>query len=266
MRAAFSAPYEVILRGHADFDAAREGQVAPVVDAAKPDVVINAIALQGIDYCEEHRDEAFRINTEFPAELATLAARDNFLLIHFSTESVFSDRAEGAYGEEDAPAPLNVYGESKLEGERRIRDLAPHHYLVRLALQFGTGGKGGQFVERMIALAGQGTTVQVADDVVTSPSYSTDVACELRRIIEAELPYGVYHIANEGIASLHRLMEEVLCRLGLQAALERASHVDFPTVGRKNLRTPLRSSKLPPLRPWEEAVEEWVGGGRISKQ
>jgi dTDP-4-dehydrorhamnose reductase len=257
LAAAFAGRDRVVGRNSWDFDAQNIESVRRVVAEADPEVVINAVAMQGLDACDREPEKAFRINALFPKALAEMARDQGFLLVHFSSECVFNDEKGEAYTEDDAPAPLNVYGATKHAGDCLVRALAPRHYVFRLAIQFGAGGRRDQFVERMIRAARTGGTLRAADDVVTSPTYSADVAREVTRILEAQLPFGLYHVANEGRASLYELVTEIVAGLGLKAEVRRASHRDFPASARKNLCTPLRSAKIPPLRPWREAVGEY---------
>jgi dTDP-4-dehydrorhamnose reductase len=134
----------------------------------------------------------------------------------------------------------------------------PAHYVFRLPILFGACSGKGQFVEKMLArlFAGDGK-IRVAADVISSPSYSRDIARKVRELLEHGAPFGTYHLANEGTASLYELMKTLVDLLGLDAAVEQGSYRDFPFVGRKNLRTPLRSVRTEPLRPWREAARDY---------
>jgi len=95
--------------------------------------------------------------------------------------------------------------------------------------------------------------LRVSDDIVSSPTLSLDVAMRIKSFLADGTGFGLYHLANEGAASLYELMREMVCQLGLQVTVERASYRDFPFVGRKNVHTPLSSVKTTPLRPWRDA-------------
>lgn len=240
----------------ADLDAA-----ADLVTEVAPDVVVNAAAFLGIDACENNPSQAFLTNALFPRRLARLAREGDFTLVHFSTDAVFSGRAGRALTEDDEPDPVNVYGSTKYSADVLIRDAAPKHYVFRLPVLFGENPKRSQLVEKLIdKVRGGETTLRVADDVVSNPSYSLDIARTLAQALDEGWDHGLYHVANEGQASLYDLISAVMDGLGIEVAVERASCNDFPSVGAKNLFTPIRSTKIPPMRPWQEALGEYLSG------
>lgn len=254
----FAGDHLVVGKGRGDFDAADAGQVERLVRADRYDIVVNAVAFVGIDQCEKEPARAFAVNALLPGLLARLSAELGFLLVHFSTDAVFSDRNSGHYLEEDCPRPINVYGITKHAGDCLVQAETGRHYLIRISLLFGESAKDGQFVEKMISRVRQGQKrLDIAADIVCSPSYSRDIASRVRELVAEEAPSGLYHVANDGQASLFELMREIVSCLRLEVELRPASHRDFPSVGRKNTWSVLRSQKIRPLRPWQEAVREY---------
>lgn len=239
-------------------DAADFDQVRALLETTRPDIVFNAVAFLGIDPCERDPERALRLNALFPRLLAETACARGFTLVHFSTDAVFGDLAQGAYCESDAPSPVNVYGLTKFGGDCFVRDLAPRSYVLRIPLLFGPTDRTTQFVERMLARVRTGErSLSVADDIVFTPGYTPDIAAAAIALVAGSAPFGLYHLANSGVTSLHGLLSRILSGLGSEVVLERASHRDFPSLGKKNTRTPLVSEKLPPLRPWQNAVDEY---------
>ena len=258
VRSVFSGDYLVVGKGRGDFDAEDLEQVSRLVREDRYHLVVNAVAFVGIDQCEQEPARAFAVNALFPGRLASLSAELDFLLVHISSDAVFNGRTAGAYLEDDCPRPINVYGVTKHAGDCLVQAAAARHYLIRTSLLFGESPKSNQFVERMLARVRQGQKrLDIAADIVCSPSYSRDVAARLRELVADAAPFGLYHLANDGQASLFELMAEFVSQLRLEVDLRRASHRDFPSVGRKNTWSPLRSQKIPPLRPWREAVREY---------
>ena len=100
--------------------------------------------------------------------------------------------------------------------------------------------------------------MRVSADIYTSPSYSKDIAWEVKGILEEELPFGVYHIVNEGKASLYDVFKEIVENLKLDVTVERASHKEFPSKAIKSVVTPMKSEKIKSLRPWREAIAEYT--------
>lgn len=258
LRAAFGSGHRLLCKNSRDFNAADFAQVEALVRAARPAIVLNTVALLGIDHCEKNPEKAFRLNTLYPKLLAELSLAMGFVLVHFSTDAVFDGRQNKSYVESDAPRPLNIYGATKYGGDCLVAAIAERFFLVRVSVLFGETQGSNQFVEKMLLRARQGKVVlRVADDIVLSPTFSQDVGWEIRRLIEAAAPFGLYHLANEGQGSLYELLEAVSAGLGLEVALERASYRDFPGAGIKNTHTPLASEKIALLRPWREAVGDY---------
>ncbi len=248
----------VVGKNSSHFDASDFEQVRSVIEEVQPDVVLNAAAFLGIDACEKEPVKAFMLNTLYPKYLAELSNEKGFVLVHFSTDAVFNGEKKDFYIESDAPKPLNVYGLSKHGGDCMIQALAKRHYIIRISLLLGHSGKNTQFVEKMLLRIRQGATVlKVSDDIILSPTYSVDVAREVKKLWEGSYPFGLYHAVNEGKPSLYMLMREIVVNLNLAVTIEKASYKDFPSPGIKNTFTPLKSGKIGSLRPWDQAVKEY---------
>src|SRR6478672_4539678 len=162
----------------------------------RPDVVVNCAAYNFVDKAEAEPEAAFAVNAWGVRQLA-LACRDlGCVLVHFSTDYVFGlDEARRVpYAEADAPGPMSAYGLSKLAGEYLVRALCPRHFVIRtcgLYGVWGSGGKGGNFVETMLRLAGEGKPLPVVADQVCTPSYTADVAVAAAALIGTSR-YGLY--------------------------------------------------------------------------
>jgi dTDP-4-dehydrorhamnose reductase len=240
------------------FDAGDFSQVRQLLEAVRPQVVANAVACTGLDACEADSAKAFQLNAHLPRYLARCSRELGFLLLHFSSDAVFDGTREaGFYSEDDPPAPVNVYGASKLEGDVWAAAETERHYVFRLSVLAGECQGPGQFLEKMIARARSGQTLQVSNDIFCSPSYVRDVAEAVRAAVDSGLPFGLYHTANTGCASLWELVDAAVRELGLEAPVLPVSHETFPSRARKALYTPLTSVKQAPLRPWREAIRDY---------
>ena len=254
----FAEHYEVIGKNSTDFDALDRQQLEQLLEATKPDILINTIAFLGIDLCEEDQERALKLNTMLPRDLANLSERLGFILIHFSTDAVFPDTKPGTlpgYVESDKPNPVNIYGLTKSDGDSFVQSHASRYYIFRVPILFGAATKEHQFVEKMLKAVREGKKeLRVVDDVISSPSYSVDIAEQIMQVLESELPFGLYHLSNAGQGSLFDLMEGIVVRLSLPVTISKTSFTEFPSNGKKNTHTPLRSEKIAPLRPWQEAL------------
>ena len=221
------------------------------------DIIINCVAFMSIDRCEVLQNKALKINSLFPC-LAAKSCEHDQVFIHFSSDAVFPDG--GPWSEDDMMHPSNWYGRTKAFADNAIPLINPKYYICRLPVLFGESNSN-QFVEKMLAHNGN---LRIADDIITTPTYSLDVARAVKDLIESEAEFGTYHITNGGQASLYDLMKEIVNKLDLEKSVRRASYKDFPYIGKKNTHTPLISKKLK-LRHWREAVGEYctrLGGGQ----
>jgi len=251
--------YTVVGKNSKDFDASQLNAVQDLVKEVNPALVLNAVGFVGVDPCESDPHSAFQINTIYPKLLAELSNELGYTLVHFSTDAVFSDAEIGElHTETSSPRPKNIYGLTKYGGDCMIASLARRYYILRIPILFGRSIKNNQFVEKMLQRTKEGAReLRVSADVISSPTYSRDVATEAKRIYESGLDYGLYHVANHGTGSLHELIDELVRFLGLDVEVTRASHSEFTGKGVKNLCTPIRSERIPGLRPWRSALSEY---------
>ena len=186
---ALKKDYLLICKNSQDFEAENFAQVQALIKEVNPDILINTVALLGIDPCESQPEKAFCLNTLYPKVLAEAAKEMGFLLAHFSTDAVFSDKKEGFCTEEESPRPVNIYGLTKFGGDCFIQAIAPKFYIIRISVLFGQANKNGHFVEKMLQRIKEGQKLlRISDDIILSPTYSGDVAVEVKRIIESEAP------------------------------------------------------------------------------
>lgn len=254
----FKEDYHVVCKNSSNFDAYDFEHVHSVIEEHTPDIVLNAVAFLGIDQCEKEPQKAFKLNALYPKYLAELSRGKDFLLVHFSSDAVFNDEKQNYYVESDVPNPINQYGRSKYEGDCFVQTIAEKYYLVRISMLFGETTKNTQFVEKMLWKINEGTSeLKIADDIILSPTYSEDVARGIKRLVETSSPYGLYHVVNEGKASLYEFMKEIIDNLKLDVTVRKASHRDFDALGIKNTFTPLASEKTSSLRPWKQAVKAY---------
>jgi dTDP-4-dehydrorhamnose reductase len=189
---------ELIAPSRAQADLSRPESLGPVL-AARPDLVVNAAAYTAVDRAEGEKEAAFAANRDGPAALARLCAAAGIPLIHLSTDYVFDGTKAGAYVESDTPRPLNVYGQSKLEGETAVRTLSERHIILRCSWIFG--GHGTNFVRAILARAARGESLRVVDDQRGCPTPASAIAGAIVQLAEQaaggrELAWGTYHFAG----------------------------------------------------------------------
>jgi dTDP-4-dehydrorhamnose reductase len=180
----------------ADVDIADATSVARALDRVRPEVVLNCAAMTKVDLCESEAAEAERANALAPALLAR-ACRGRALLVHLSTEYVFSGEACRPIPEDAPTEPLSVYGRTKLAGETAVREAGGEHLLVRTQWVFGPGPN---FVRTILAAAARGQALTVVEDQLGRPTWSAALARAILGAVEAGAR-GTLHLACEGIAS-----------------------------------------------------------------
>jgi dTDP-4-dehydrorhamnose reductase len=204
--------HDVSGRDVGEVDITSESSCRAALAECDPEVVINTAAFTDVDACESNPDRCFAVNAEGVKNIA-LACRDRRVnVVHFSTDYVFDGAKGRPYVEEDAGNPLNVYGASKLAGERYLLDLAPDFLLIRTAWLYGRNGK--NFVRTILEAARRRPVLEVVDDQVGSPTYTVDLAVAVERLIVGG-HRGVFHVTNRGAGSWFEFAERIISYAGL---------------------------------------------------
>lgn len=254
----FSREHDVAVFGRDVFDAANPELVPELIMAERPDVVCNAVVLGGIDACEQQPGLAWQINTGFPQSLAALSRELGYHLLHISTDAVFGNIPLGEFHtESSAAAPPNVYGLTKFGADCLIPHLATSYHIVRLPLLFGPSPKGNQFFEKMLMRGLERGALKISGDIYSCAAYTGDVAEQAVQLVAEGAESGLYHVAGNEPCSLFELIDEAVTLLGLPVSVEEVSHTMFPSIGIKNVCTPMRSVKIPPLRSWRDSLEAY---------
>ena len=183
---------------HAAVEVSDEDSVRSVMEQTRPDVVINTAAYHKVDQVEDDPDRAFAVNAIGVRNLARACQAMDAVLVHLSTDYVFSGPHPRPYEESDPPNPVNVYGVSKVAGEMMLRHLWRRHFIVRTCGLYGvagSSGKGGNFVELMLRLAREGQPIRVVADQVLSPTGTHVLAPQIAALVDSER-YGLYHATD----------------------------------------------------------------------
>ena len=227
-----------------------------------PDAVVNCVAFNDVDGAEDRPEQAFALNAEFPGRLAHWTKQKGVPLVHYSTNYVF-DGARGEYRESDAPAPLSAYGRSKWRGEQLVADNGGRWYVVRTAVIFGPKGESElskkSFVDLMLDLAAKRDTIEAVADEVNSVTYAADLAAGTRDLLGAAPPAGIYHVTNGGGASWYDFAGEIFRIAGKNTTLLPVPSTRFPRKAKRPARAVLLNTLLPPLRPWQQALADFLG-------
>ncbi|MEC4596519.1 dTDP-4-dehydrorhamnose reductase [Burkholderia vietnamiensis] len=229
-------------------------RVRSVVRELKPSIIVNPAAYTAVDKAETDVDAARRLNADVPRVLAEEAARSGAALIHYSTDYVFDGVKAGAYVETDATNPQNVYGLTKLEGERAIAATGCAHLILRTSWVYGRRGK--NFLLTMLKLGSERPELKIVADQIGAPTWSNSIATLTAHIAAQgavagshewwHTRSGVYHFAAEGQTSWHGFAEEIF-RLVLGDSAPRTLPIpasEYPTPAKRPANSRMSCDKL----------------------
>jgi dTDP-4-dehydrorhamnose reductase len=237
----------IMASDRAALDLVEEDSIRRTIAAVRPDLIVNAAAYTNVDSAETEPALAIKVNTLAPKIIAQAAHSTGALLIHYSTDYVFSGALKRPYREDDEPDPINTYGRTKLAGEREIAAAGAPHIVLRTSWLFAKGGR--NFFSNIIKLAREQEELKVVDDQIGIPNWSRSVANATTRVIEwlisrggtiaeagRELS-GIYHLCGPDSASRYEFAREIIELYGRGAK-------DLPPLRVKRL-VPVRSEEFP---------------------
>lgn len=254
---------------HAQLDISNPAQLSNAVSTAQPEVVLNTAAFHKVDECETNPDLAFLVNGTAAKNLAMACTQANAVLLHISTDYVFGGYSKySPFEVDDRPAPLNVYGVSKLAGEHLIASNCERFFIVRTCGLYGivgSSGKGGNFVESMLKKAYAGEAIRVVDDQVLTPTYTADLAVALRKLLLTG-EFGLYHISSEGQCSWYEFTRHIMHCAGLGASVTPIKTADFSSPAKRPAYSVLSKAKFNSygfLMPsWQDALPRYFAERR----
>lgn len=256
---------------HVVLDITDATKVDEVVRKLKPDAIIHCAAWTNVDGAEEPENLAAvrAVNVEGTGNLAEAAKAEDAKFMYISTDYVFNGEGEEPWRPDDDDfAPINVYGQSKLDGELKVREILDKYFIVRIAWVFGKNGK--NFVKTMIEVGRNHAEVKVVDDQIGSPTYCPDLARLLVDMIETER-YGIYHATNSGdYISWADFTEEIYRQANIDTKVIRITTQEYlannqgKQIAKRPFNSRLDKSKLEasgftPLPAWQDALKKYLG-------
>lgn len=199
--------HSVLARDHAQCDILDRQGVREELRNTCPNWVVNAAAYADVDECESKKELAFAVNGEGARNVALACAEWGARLVHLSTDYVFDGCSAVPYREEDPPHPINVYGASKLQGERYVRQILEDPLIVRTAWLYGRHGR--NFVEAIRRRAAAGEELRVVDDQRGSPTFTKDLSRAIARLLELKAR-GIFHVTNSGSCTWFEFARRIL--------------------------------------------------------
>jgi len=241
----------------ADVDVTNAAQVAAIITALTPDVVINCTAYNRVDDAEDEPRVALAVNTWAVRAMAREVCARGAVFVHYSTDFVFDGETDRPYTEDDIPNPMSAYGSSKLMGEWMAAEV-PAHYVLRVESLFG-GNASRSTVDAMRHKFATGQTVHAFSDRTVSPSHVADVARATRHLVEHRAPHGLYHCVNTGMATWLEVAEYLREWSGYpHAAITPVTTAEVVLKARRPRFAALSNAKLVaqavPMPTWQDAL------------
>ena len=259
--------HEFTLAGREELDLSSSKSISKYFDTNPHfDVIINCAAYTAVDRAEDEIDLADKINHQAVKKLAEFANSQNAKLIHISTDYVFDGKNEFLYMESDNPNPINVYGKTKLLGEKAAQDTMPNNLII-LRTSWVYSEFGNNFVKTMLKLGNEMNEIKVVSDQIGSPTYASDLARAILHIISNDnfskksFPTEVFHFSNMGETSWSDFAKEIFRLSNLNCKVNPISTDQYPTPAKRPKNTTLSKEKITnhfklqiPL--WQQSLKE----------
>lgn len=236
LQATAPAGTEILAPPEADFDILDSAKVSALVERTRPDLVINAAAYTQVDKAESDRDTAEAVNGTAAGALAKAAADVGARTVYVSTDFVFDGLSPTPYLPDSVPAPLGVYGETKLSGERQVASAHPSPLVVRTAWVYAA--QGNNFVRTMLRLMGERDELRVVSDQIGSPTHAASLARAIWALDAAGM-HGIHHWTDAGVASWYdfavAIRDEAIAAglLNREVAVVPIRSSDYPTPAKR---------------------------------
>lgn len=244
-------------------DISDEAAVNAMIEQVVPDIIINCAAFTAVDLCESEEDKAYCVNALGPKYLAIASEKIGAKLFHISTDYVFDGQASRPYVEEDSTNPINVYGKTKLAGDRFVQELCKKHFIIRTAWVYGEGKN---FVRTMLRLSESGKQLKVVADQYGTPTSALEIARVIAFLMETD-SYGIYHATCEGFTSWYDFAVEIFRIAGKEVSISAIPSSEYPTPAQRPTYSVLDNKALRErhgyiMKEWKEALEEYMKDDR----
>lgn len=232
-----------------------------VITDAKVDAVIHCAAYTAVDAAEDNVEICRRVNADGTVHIAKVCRKLDIKMVYISTDYVFDGEGERPWEPDDERHPLNVYGQTKYEGELAVEQNLEKYFIVRIAWVFGVNGK--NFIKTMLRLGEERGAVSVVNDQIGSPTYTEDLAVLLVDMVQTE-KYGRYHATNEGLCSWYEFACEIFRQAGMdQVKVTPVDSNAFPAKAKRPHNSRMSKDKLEAngfhrLPAWQDALGRYL--------
>lgn len=243
-----------------NMDITDAGQVKRVIEECKPDAVIHCAAYTAVDAAEDNQELCRKINVDGTRNIAEVCKDMGIPIMYFSTDYIFDGQGENFWKEDDPKKPLNVYGQTKYEGELNVQELIEKYFILRISWVFGVNGN--NFIKTMLRVGPQCGEVGVVADQIGSPTYTYDLAKLVIDMIQTD-KYGTYHVTNEGICSWYEFACEIFKQAGLDVKVNPLTTAEYPAKAARPFNSRMSKDKLvnagfKMLPSWQDGLKRYL--------
>lgn len=244
----------------AEFDITDYAAAEKFIGDYRPDAVIHCSAYTAVDKAEDNIDLCRAVNVKGTENIAKVCKDIDAKMIYISTDYVFPGTGEQYYETDDATAPVNIYGQTKLEGELVAKSLLEQYFIVRISWVFGKNGN--NFIKTMLRLGKERDELNIVSDQIGSPTYTADLAELLCDMVVTD-KYGTYHATNEGICSWAEFTEEIFRQAGMKTKVNHIKTAEYPTRAKRPMNSRMSKEKLmqagfEKMPGWQDAVRRYL--------
>ena len=261
------APHDILTPSRQKLDLVRIDQISSNLKNVSFDILVNCTGFHDVDRVEVEPKLGFTVNAYAVQELARACARQEARMIHISTDFVFGgdELNSSPLTENDPVAPVNAYGTTKFLGERLASCTHQNIIILRVASLFGLGGMSqtqSNFVEAILAKAGEGREFQVVDDQTASPTSTEDVASAILALLHHDSVSGIYHVVNSGLTTKFGFAQEILRQAKLPDLIKPCASTAYPTAAKRPKFSALDNqqfcSTVWHIPPWQDALARYL--------
>lgn len=252
--------YSTLSPNRSELNLCSEDNIRNYILNSNCEAIVHCAAYTQVDKAEDEKDLCIKINATATKHIAKCAKILDIPMIYISTDYVFDGTKDGEYTENDETNPINIYGESKLAGEKYVQEILDKYYIVRTSWVFNINGK--NFIETMLRLSKANNQLSIVNDQIGSPTYTKDLSRLLVDMLETS-KYGLYHATNEGYCSWYEFADTIFKLANINIDIKAINSNEYASRAKRPLNSKLSKDKLieygfKPLPHWEDALKDYL--------
>ena len=252
--------YSTLSPNRSELNLCSEDNIRNYILNSNCEAIVHCAAYTQVDKAEDEKDLCIKINATATKHIAKCAKILDIPMIYISTDYVFDGTKDGKYTENDETNPINIYGESKLAGEKYVQEILDKYYIVRTSWVFNINGK--NFIETMLRLSKTNNQLSIVNDQIGSPTYTRDLSRLLVDMLETS-KYGLYHATNEGYCSWYEFANTIFKLANINIDIKAINSNEYASRAKRPMNSKLSKDKLieygfKPLPHWEDALKDYL--------